>query len=191
MRKWLLMAFAATLCVPSILMWFVPMGDPDTLQNLPENDQLVFVLFILTCAAIIFSIIFAVMNFHQAIVMNKRISPGDKRGRVVGTLAILKFVLIFFYINLSLFWIGFAFMASTLFTFVLWVFVPLGFLYGGMVVVVSAALGISQIVFLGREGVLTKSQCVIHSVLQLIPVVDAVDCLCVHLKVKKQLTSGL
>lgn len=191
MRKWTIIAFMIALYIPHLFIWLNPANFATTYDPSQPISPYYGFLYLLVGLAIIFSIVLAGMNLYQAIKMNKRVSPGDNKGHVMGTLVILKFVLLPFYVGHFICWLGIAFAASTLYTFMFWVIIPLGILYAGMVIAVSAALGISQIVFLGREEILTKKQCVIHSILQLIPFVDAISCLNIYLKTRNQLRGNL
>jgi len=185
MKKWII-AFMVTLYVPNLLLIFIPAIDLTVIE--PSNSSLIVkgmaVLFI---ADIVLSIVLAGANIVKAVTIHKRITPGEKESHNIGTLVIMKFVLLPFYVIHFLFWISAAFLASTPFTLPLWIIVPFGFMYGFMVMLVSAVLGISQMIFFGRESILTKKQTAIHSIWQLIPFVDAISCLNIYLKTKKQL----
>lgn len=185
MKKWII-SFMVTLYVPNLFLIFIPAIDLTVFEQ-SNSSLIVKGMAVLFIADIVLSIVLAGVNIVKAVTIHKQITPGEKESHNIGMLVIMKFGLLPFYVIHFLFWISAAFLASTPFTLPLWIIVPFGFLYGFMVMLVSTVHGISQIVFLGREEILTKKQCAIHSILQLIPFVDAISCLNIYLKTKSSL----
>lgn len=135
-------------------------------------------------ALFVFSVIFMIANIVNAFLGLRRTNRIKKSslGAIMGfKLAFIPFFVLHFY------WFLIAMGATANpFLFVLWFIFPFLFLfYAFMVLFSTSSYLIVQIKKLGKSGVLTKKQCALHIIMQLLFFADVIDSVYLFIKYRK------
>ncbi len=142
------------------------MAKPITINyQWPLVSYFVIVFFIIT-------FVLAVINFVTAIKMHYIVRADSEMGKAVMTFKLS--LLPFFIINFIL-WMMFTLGTFNPFMMALWIFIPLGVAYTYMILLVTSTYAILHIINLQCLGLFTAKQTFIHSVCQLIFIIDIID----------------
>ena len=182
MKKRFLVMLTATIYVAQALLLYILspflLFIKTTNPPLPVSKYLLIVFFLL-------SIIFIVVNIVTAF-LELRNSNNSTQKIPLGTIMGFKLALIPFFISHSYWFILAMGGTANPFLMILWFVIPFLFLfYAYLVLFSTSSYLIVQILKLRKNGTLTKGQCILHIMMQLLFFIDVVDSVYLFFKYRK------
>lgn len=172
MKKSLLFIFLVTVYLIQFLLLYVLspflkfMGSNNT--PLSAGKYFLIALFILSIVLIILNIVTAFLGVKR--------SGSDREKNSLGVIMSFKLVLIPFFIGHAFWFLLIMGGTANPFLFILWFFIPFLFVfYAYFVLLTTSSYLIVQIIKMRKSGTLTKGQCVLHIMMQLLLFTDVVD----------------
>jgi hypothetical protein len=151
---------------------------PNTTPNYKITNPYILLLFFV-------SIVLIVINIVSAIRLQKH--PINSKDNPLKITMAFKLGLIPFYISNFVSGLIVVILALNPLMFLLWALVALWIVYTYLTMLATSAYGISLIILLGKQNILTRRQCAKHIILQLILVADIIDSIILFKKYGKLL----
>lgn len=165
MKKKFLVMFLVTIYL------IQPLGSKYT--PLSASKYFLIALFLLSFVLIIINIVTAFLGLRR--------SSSNMKKNSLGVIMGFKLVLIPFFVS-NAFW--FLFMMG----YTLWFVIPFLFLlYAYIVLLTTSSYLIVQIIKMGKSGALTKGQCALHIIMQLLFFTDVIDSVYLFFKYRKHI----
>lgn len=134
--------------------------------------------------SIILTLVSGCVNVANAVKIQR--DPNNETGISMKAIMLMKLFLFPVYVVLFMVLL----MSGILVLTVWWTFlglfmIPIVIAYSYFVLLTSSALAISRIIILGRRGILSKSKCILHIIMQVFFVADVIDSIIVFAKERK------
>lgn len=181
MKKWMIFFVVDLYLLPIFLCFtFIFMPKPIT------TDTQFPVLAYFLIAFFLLSFLLGFVNIVHAVAMRKNVNLRKKKINIPKIILVFKLCLVPFFMLNFILWSIFALGCYSLFMIFLWVFIPFGIAYTYILLLVTSAYSISQIIVWNQNGILTKKQCVKYIILQLLFVIDVIAYIILYRKYGKK-----
>lgn len=150
--------------------------------NIPlsSSKYLLIALFLLSFVFIIINIVTAFTGLKQ--------TDSNIKNNILGFIMRLKLVFIPFFITHAFYFLVIMGGTANPFLYILWFILPFLFLfYAYLILLTTSSYLIVQIIKMGKSGMLTKGQCVLHIIMQLLFFADVIDSVYLFVKYRKRI----
>lgn len=184
MKKKLLFIFLVTVYLIQFLLLYILspflrfIGSNNT--PLSASKYFLIALFVLSFVLIIINIVTAFLGLKP--------SNSNMKKNSLGVIMGFKLVLIPFFVSHAFWFVLMMGGTANPFLLVLWFVIPFLFLfYAYIVLLTTSSYLIVQIIKMGKSGTLTKGQCALHIIMQLLFFTDVIDSVYLFFKYRKHI----